>query len=265
MLVRNLYVRYEGARNFALSGISVEITKPGLYIFVGPSGSGKSTLARVLVGLIPHLYRAEVRGEVRVCGVDPVSSGPAALAGVVGYVSQNPELFVTALTVFEELACPLAAMGVLRDEIVRRVREVAEALGIAHLLSARTVDLSGGYLQRVAIASALVLDPPVLILDEPLARLDKRGAVDVSRLIRRLAEERIVVVFEHHLDELLALADWVFVLRDGRICASGRPRDVVRQMLDVDVPEIAEAFALAGFEEPPLSVDEAVDYVSHTV
>lgn len=262
MKVSNLYVRYKGEEFFALEDVSFSAKTGELVLIAGPSGSGKTTLARIIAGLIPHLYPAEVKGEVDIMGINPITQGISKLTGIVGFVSQTPEMFTTSIVVIEELAMSLINRGVPRDEIIEKVMRVAKWLGIEDLLNRSTFELSSGQMQKVTLASVLVDDPLVLVLDEPLARLDKKSCLEVARILRELANNgKLVLVFEHHLDEILPLADRVIVLNKGRIIANAKPRDVVKLLYNIDIPEISEAFLLAKEDFIPLTVDEAEKYV----
>jgi len=259
--VKNLSVRYWGASDYALKNISFTARPGELVLIAGPSGSGKTTLAHTIAGFIPFFYKADVLGEVLIFGKNPVKEGIKALLGLVSFVGQDPEMFTTSLTVFEEIALPLINLGYPKDLILKRVHEISRMLRIDNLLNKLITELSAGQLQKVSLASALAIDPKVLVLDEPLARLDKLTAKSVSILLRKIVEnDKIVLVFEHHLDEVLPLADKVLVLKNGKKVCEGKPHDVIHYLRDVDVPEISESFLLAGFDNPPLTVDEAVKY-----
>jgi len=257
--VENLSIRYYDHKEFAIKDVSFREDR-GLILFAGKTGSGKSTLARALSGLIPHVYPAEVKGSISIFGVNPIKSGPLSLKGIVGYLSQNIELFSFSSTVSEELLIPL--LNVIGDlkEAKRRVREVLNAFRIGNLADKRISEISSGQRQLVMLASTLVLDPKVLILDEPLARLDRKNAIFIASMLKDISKERLVIVFEHHLDELLCLSDKVYVI-DKKILASGKPKDVINFLTGVDIPLITEAFICAKCDEVPLSCEEAADIV----
>ncbi len=258
--VEDLWVRYENGA-YALRGITLSADR-GLVVIAGKTGSGKTTLARCIAGIIPNLYRAHIRGKVRVCGIDP-SEEYYSLAGRIAYIPQNPEMFITHLSVMEEIASYLSNVGADRERILERITWVAEKLNISGILHESTLVLSSGQLQLVAIASALAADVEVLLLDEPLARLDPWNAARISNLLREIADEgRLVLVFEHHMDEILGLADEVYVLDTGRVVASGTPRDILMLLEGIDIPDISEAFLTLYREglvgEIPLSIEEAL-------
>ena len=170
-------------------------SSPGEFVVLaGRSGSGKSTLLRACCGLVPHFHGGEVAGEVEVAGLDVREHGPAELGGAVGFVAQDPETQVVSTTVRAELELPLEMRGEPPAARARAVEEVALALAIPHLLE-RTVDtLSGGELQRVALAAALVTRPRLVLLDEPTSQLDPVAGDELIWLLRRLNEEWGVAV-----------------------------------------------------------------------
>jgi energy-coupling factor transport system ATP-binding protein len=164
--------RYPEAARASLADISVRI-EPGTFTVVaGVSGCGKSTLLRAFCGLVPHFHGGEATGELRVGGLDVRDHGPGELAAVCGTVFQEPETQVVMGGVRAELELPLEHRGEPAGSVARAVEETALGLGVAHLLERRTDTLSGGELQRVAIAAAMVHDPALLVLDEPTSQLD---------------------------------------------------------------------------------------------
>jgi len=266
--VRNLWVKYKDNSNWIIKDISFEAKEGELILIAGESGSGKSTLARAIAGLIPFLFPGTVKGFISVYGKNPLKNGVQSLAGLLSFVGQNPEMFISTLKVFDEIAFPLMNLGVPREEILRRIYEITELLGLRNLLDRLTPELSAGQLQRVALASALVTNPKILILDEPLARLDKKSAIFVASLLRRLADNgKIIIVFEHHLDEILPFSNRVIVIKDGRIIAEGKSLEIIKYLLDVDIPEISEAFVPLYknkvVSKIPITVKEAVKLIDH--
>ena len=179
---------------------------------------------------MPHFHGGELSGSVEVAGTDALEAGPAVLAAAVGYVAQDPEAQVVSTTVAAEIELPLELGGEAPAARSRAVEEVALALAIPHLLG-RTVDtLSGGELQRVALAAALVTRPSLVLLDEPTSQLDPVAGDELVWLLRRLNEEWGVAVLlaEHRLERCLAAADRVIAMdcrRDRlRRRAGGFPR-----------------------------------------
>jgi energy-coupling factor transporter ATP-binding protein EcfA2 len=231
-----LTYRYPEARADALREISLTVERGEFVLLCGRSGSGKSTLLRAGCGLVPHFHGGEISGELEVAGMDVRSNGPAELAAAVGLVAQEPESQVVSATVRAELELPLELRGMEPGARSRAVEEVALALGIDRLIDRTTDTLSGGELQRVALAGALVTRPRLVLLDEPTSQLDPVAGDELISLLRRLNEEWgvSVVLGEHRLERCLAAADRVVALDAGAVAFDGTPRSFLEWALDAD-------------------------------
>ncbi|MBX5476492.1 MAG: ABC transporter ATP-binding protein [Clostridia bacterium] len=272
--VEGLSVRYALADEPALAGVSFEVEPGELCGVTGPHGAGKSTLAYALMGLVPHFFRAEVTGRARLAGHDPIAEGASRLAGDVALCLQNPYNQISGArdTVYDEIAFGLENLGVPPEEIRERVDEAIARFGLTAVAEQNPFACSGGQVQRLAIASAWVMRPRVLILDEPTSQLDPRGAREVEEAVevaRRLGVA--VIVVEHRSEWLAARADRLLVLRAGRPVAAGRARALYAgtSVPDEDLPrpvyaQVArEAARAAGKDaaELPLTEDEAVAHL----
>ena len=170
--IEGLTFRYRRASEPALRDLSLTVEPGEVLLVAGPSGCGKSTLIRAINGLIPHAYRGELSGVVRVNGRPTGEMRLREIGRHVGTVLQDPERQIVASTVASELAFGPENVGIAPDEIGRRMDRVAKQASIGHLLD-RTVDeLSGGERQLITVAGALMLEPSLLVVDEPLANLD---------------------------------------------------------------------------------------------
>jgi energy-coupling factor transport system ATP-binding protein len=260
--ITGLSYRYPGAAERALAGIDLEIGPGELIVLAGRSASGKTTLLRACCGLVPHYHGGEVAGEVEVAGLDVREHGPAELGGAVGLVAQDPETQVVSTTVRAELELPLEIRGEPPGARARAVEEAALALAIPDLLDRTTDSLSGGELQRVALAAALVLRPRLILLDEPTSQLDPVAGDELVWLLRRLNEEwgMAVMLAEHRLERCLAHADRVVALDGGAIAVDGAPEAFLEWALRAD-PELAtpaaRLFDLAGLRPLPAGVKRA--------
>jgi energy-coupling factor transport system ATP-binding protein len=218
---------YPDVQRPALDGVSLSIGAGELVVLAGLSGSGKSTLLRTASGLVPHFHGGKLAGTVSVAGMDTRTRTPAQLAAHVGTLFQDPETQVVMNGVRAELAFPLENRGDSAPAVARGVEEAALALGIAHLLDRPTSQLSGGELQRVALAAALAGRPSLIVLDEPTSQLDPVAGDELFALLRRINDdsEAAVVICEHRLERCLSIADRVIAMADGQIACDAPPRE----------------------------------------
>src|SRR5918992_494920 len=246
----------------SLHDVSLEI-EPGTFtVLAGLSGSGKSTLLRAMCGLVPHFHGGEASGELAVGGLDVREHGPGELAAVCGTVFQEPETQVVMGGVRAELELPLEHRGEPPAALARAVEETALALGVGHLLERCTDTLSGGELQRVALAAAMVHGPELLLLDEPTSQLDPVAGDELVWLLRRLNEDwgTAVVVAEPRLARCLPAADRVIALAGGRVACDAPPREYLAwasEAMPALATPAARLFSLAGLPSRPASVKEA--------
>jgi energy-coupling factor transporter ATP-binding protein EcfA2 len=260
-----LTYRYPEALADALRGVSLTM-EPGEFVLLcGRSGSGKSTLLRAGCGLVPHFHGGTIDGELEVAGMDVRSHGPAELATAVGLVAQEPESQVVSTTVRAELELPLELRGMEPGARSRAVEEVGLALGIDELLERTTDTLSGGELQRVALAAALATRPRLVLLDEPTSQLDPVAGDELISLLRRLNEEWgvSVILGEHRLERCLAAADRVIALDAGAVAFDGGPHAFLEWALDAD-PALATPAARL-FRDAGLPIAVSVREARRTV
>jgi len=260
--VEDLSYTYPRADRPALDAVSLEVPEGEFVLLVGGSGSGKTTLLRAACGLVPHFHGGTIGGSVVVSGRSAAEGGPGEMADLVGLVAQDPESQVVSTTVRSELDLPLRFRGQAAAARARAIEEAALALGIPHLLDRQVSTLSGGELQRVALAAALVTRPPLLLLDEPTSQLDPVAGDELIGLLRRLNEEWGVSVLmaEHRLERVLPSADRVIVMEGGGIAFDGSPRGFQEYAVASDPSHAAPAarvFSSAGADRLPLGVREA--------
>jgi energy-coupling factor transport system ATP-binding protein len=262
LAIEGLTYAYPEAAVPALHDVSATLPPGEFTLLAGRSASGKSTLLRAACGLVPHFHGGEIEGRVEVAGIDAISAGPGELAAVVGYVAQDPETQVVSTTVSAEIELPLEMRGDPPASRARAVEEVALALAIPHLLDRAVDTLSGGELQRVALAAALVTRPRLVLLDEPTSQLDPVAGDELIWLLRRLNEEWGVTVLlaEHRLERCLAAADRVIAMTAGSVGFDGNPRDFLTWAQDADSAletPAARLFSLVGVEPLPVGVRAA--------
>jgi energy-coupling factor transporter ATP-binding protein EcfA2 len=222
----------------ALRDLSLTLDAGEVVALLGPSGSGKSTLLRALAGLVPHFHGGRFAGRVVVAGLDTREARPAELAGTVATVFQDPEDQVVMTIVANEVAFGLENLGVAPGEIWPRVERALESVDALHLWGRKTTELSGGELQRVCLASALALEPRLLLLDEPTSQLDPEAAALFLAAVERLGAT--VVLSEHRVARALELATRVLFLDAGRLLLDA-PRDQAVEWLSAERPLYAEA------------------------
>ena len=229
--LQDVTYRYPGSDKPALNRVSLEIPPGQFCALVGPNGAGKSTLAYTISGFIPHFYRGRLEGTVTVDGKITAQTPLHELVLSAGLIFQNPfnQISGTKFTVREEIAFGLENLGIPAGEMAARVAETMVLLGIEELAERTPVALSGGQMQRVAIASVLAMRPKALILDEPTSQLDPIGSREVFAAVRALAAnaQTTILMIEHKLEWVAEYADRVIALVAGEIVGDGRPQDVL--------------------------------------
>ena len=226
--IANLTVCYGNRK--ALDDITLSIDAGDFVLVTGPSGCGKSTLARCLNGLIPHSLAATLTGRVVIDGIDTAEHTTAELARSVGLVFQNPSAQFFNLTVDEELAFGPRNLGLSEIEVSERIGWALESTGLTGFEERTIATLSGGELQRLAIAAVLAMRPRLLVLDEPTSSLDVSGSRQVMRALARINDAGItVVVIEHRLGVVAQNARRTIVMDAGRIIADGPTTEVLER------------------------------------
>jgi energy-coupling factor transport system ATP-binding protein len=261
----DLTFTYPGADKPALKGLNLQIPDGELCLVMGPSGSGKSTLLRCINGLVPHFSGGSLRGSIRVNELDPARLSPREMSRTVGFVFQDPEAQFVVDRVEDEIAFSLENAGLAKAEMETRVSEAMELLELTRLRSRRLDTLSGGEMQRVAIAAALALKPSVLVLDEPTSQLDPHSAEEVLEALVQLNKQlRLTIILaEHRLERVLPHTGQIIYLSDdfpGGL--SGAPRNVLGEIrLNPPVIILGKAF---GWQPLPLTIDEARECAKNT-
>lgn len=232
--INELNYTYPVATKPSLNGISLQVEEGEFLAIVGNNGAGKSTLCYALAGFVPHYFKGKFEGQVLVAGLDTQKISLNELVLKVGLAFQNPfnQISGAKYTVFEEIAFGLENMGVAREEMVPRVERAMEITGISDLRDRSPYGISGGQQQRVALASILVMDPKVLVLDEPTSQLDPVGSREVFQVIKEMSERGLTVILvEHKVEWIAQYADRVVALHEGQILIEGKPRDVLTSPL----------------------------------
>jgi ABC-2 type transport system ATP-binding protein len=254
--------KYYGQRR-AIGPVSARIEKGEVIGLLGLNGAGKTTTLRVLAcDLLPS------SGTVKVGGIDVVER-PEEVRRKIGYLSDRPPLY-DEMRVREYLQFAFELRGKSAADGRKRVPAVAERIGLARVLDEPVFSLSHGYRQRVGIAQAVVHDPELVVLDEPISGLDPVQIVEMRALVRQLGESHTVIVSSHILSEISETCDRLLVLRDGVIVASGTEEELSQSLLEGvrieltvraessdlarilgvlrAIPEVANAGAIAALE-----------------
>lgn len=242
----------EGARQ--LDGIDLSVGAGECVVLTGASGCGKTTLTRVLNGLCPQLFGGDVTGSYRLGGRDALAMPVHELGASVANVFQDPRSQFFATNTTDEVVLGMENMPMPRDEMELRLAEMRSLLGIERLLDRRIFPLSSGEKQRIAIASAAVMRPQVLVLDEPSANLDAEGIAHLATLLGRLkARGTTIVLSEHRFHYVRDFFDRLVVLEEGRV-ASVYARE---EALALTEGELSRR-GLRGFDERRLVVGGAM-------
>lgn len=273
MECKNVTYTYPLADEPSIRNVSLNIEEGKFYGIVGENGAGKTTLCAILRGFAPSFYQGDIQGEVLVYG-KPIGEYGGELATKIGYVFQNPFTQISGVkeTVFEEVAYGLENFGVPVEEIVERVEAIMKLTHIDSLAEKNPLELSGGQMQRVALASVLVLEPDILIIDEPTSQLDPQGTESVFEIIKMMKDKKkTIILVEHKIDLIAEYADEVLVLRGGKLIAGGDKAQVLSDISlmeqGVQLPQMAilgSRLKEKGFpiSEIPVTEKRAVEIIS---
>jgi energy-coupling factor transport system ATP-binding protein len=228
--INGLSFCYSGSEKKALSDINLDVGDGDFLGIIGPSGAGKSTLTYAINGIVPHHFRGDFYGEVKVGGIDTVESGPEALAKLVGSVFQDIEGQLLASVVEDELLFGLENFDVPRDEVESRVKDALASAGISDLRERAVNSLSGGQKQKVAIAAIIALHPKIIVLDEPTGELDPQSSRRVFETLKELNEKHgvTIVVVEQKIMILCEFAKRLAVMEDGCLILEGGIQEVLQ-------------------------------------
>ena len=228
--LQNVTYKYPLTEKLVLKNVSLDVNEGEFLTVIGPNGAGKSTLCYAISGFIPHFFKGDLEGTIEVDGVQSQSVTLSEWVLNVGLAFQNPfnQMSGAKFTVYDEIAFGLENMGVDPGEMKIRVEEAMALTGITQLAGRSPYSLSGGQQQRVALTSILVMQPKVLVLDEPTSQLDPIGTRDVFGVIRELTKRGMTVILvEHKVEWIASFADRVIALHDGQVLLDGTPGDVL--------------------------------------
>ncbi len=269
--VRDLSFQYPDSGRLALNRLNFSVNAGEFVILCGASGCGKSTLLKLLKKEVAPAGNRQ--GEILFQGKPAEELSYRESAKYIGYVAQNTEGALVTEKVYSELAFGLENFQYDNDHIRMKVSETAISFGIEELFHKKVEELSGGQRQLVNLAAVLVTEPLVLLLDEPVSKLDRIAAEEFINTIRKLSETYgiTIVMAEHNLEDIFSLADRIMVLEDGNLIADEKPEDlsgILKQRnsgtaMMKALPSAVRLFAdRSKALECPLNVREAVRYLS---
>lgn len=263
--LRNVSFSYPGVDKKALNHITLSIKNSDFVVLCGKSGCGKSTLLRHLKkNLIPY---GNMEGEILYNGTEISELDNRVNASEIGFVQQNPDNQVVTDKVWHELAFGLESLGLDNSSIKRRVAEMASFFDIQTWYRKNVSELSGGQKQLLNLASIMVMQPKVLILDEPTSQLDPIAASDFLHTIQKINRDlgTTVIISEHRLEEVFPIADKVIVMDEGKVITYNNPREVGKQLCHAEhkhamfygLPSVMKIYSEVKSEgECPLTIRE---------
>lgn len=221
--IDNISYHYQPGTPFevkAITDLSIDISAGNVHAIVGKTGSGKTTLIHLIAGLLrPTAGQLQIGDDVITATTKKVP-----FRGKVGVVFQYPEQQLFAETVFKDIAYGPTNQGMNGLALTERVQQAIELVGLdPSLLDKSPFALSGGQQRRVALAGVLAMEPKLLILDEPTAGLDKRGAEQLLTLLEKLKQRMTLLIVTHQMDEVARIADRVLVMEQGQLVFTGTP------------------------------------------
>lgn len=273
--IKNFTFSYSQSPRPALRDVNISIEKGEFIGITGPTGAGKTTLACCLNGIIPHFHGGSAQGQINLHGSSIFNRSAAQISRHVGSVFQDPEAQIISLDVEQEIAFGLENQAYPPVEIEKRIAMALDLAGISDLRRRPTAALSGGQKQRVAVASALAMQPEILLLDEPTSELDPVGTEEIFQVLSRLNKEHsiTVIVIEQKTDQLAAHADRILVLNDGSLVMDGEPWQVFSRQAELDsigvrIPQVTRLAGLLGGSDRyalPLTVEQARIFIERLV
>lgn len=268
-----LRYKYPMQDKLALDHLSFAIDKGEFIGIIGENGAGKSTLCQALNGLVPHFHKGAYGGTVTVAGKIVHETSVGELSAIIGMVFENPAVQITGakLTVYEEIAFGLENLGLPRLTIIERVDEAIELLNLTEVRDRSPFALSGGQMQRVAIAAMIAMRPEIMVFDEPTSQLDPRGAAEVFEAIETLSRNGVtVLVVSHQMERLARHADRIMLMHGGRLVAFDTPERLftmdfsgisVRRPVYTEIVRTVQKAGGISAETVPVTLEDAAEWL----
>ena len=221
--VKNLTKKF--GETLALDGVSFDVSKGEVLGFLGPNGAGKSTTMRIIAAFI-----APTSGSVEIGDLD-VADNSLETRKKIGYLPESVPLY-DDMKVVEYLKFIAGIRGIEKSAIKEKIKKMIEVCGLQKVIRRNIGELSKGYRQRVGLAQAMIHDPEVLILDEPTTGLDPNQIAEIRSLIKTLGKNKTVILSTHILSEVSATCSRVIIINNGKIAATGTPKELVSRLKD---------------------------------
>lgn len=269
--ITGLSFSYPNTNGTGLSDMNLSVQKGDFILLFGRSGCGKSTFLKQLKPVIAPFGKR--KGSIEFCGRDITSLSHQEQSTAIGFVSQNPDNQIVTDKVWHELAFGLESLGCDSKTIRLRVAEMASFFGIQDWFYKPVTELSGGQRQILNLASVMVMQPQVLLLDEPTSQLDPIATANFVQMLRKINEELDVTILisEHHLEEVLPVCSRVLFMDGGRLVLDTKPREIGREMNRINsdmaaaLPDCVKIFTAFCSGESPVNVKEAKQWLEATV
>ena len=266
--LQHINYRYPLTSELTIKDLSLKVEPGEVLGLIGSNGSGKTTICNIMRGFIPAFYKGELEGKVIFEDKPLDTSNLGRLAQKIGYAFQNPFTQITGVkySVYDEIGYGLENLSVPRKEANEKVEQVIELLNLQKIRNQNPYDLSGGQKQMVALASVIVLDPELIILDEPTSQLDPSSTLAVYNIVKNLKKQgKTIIIVDHKVDLLAQVCDEIAVIQDGQLVVKGETHHVFSDEKVVaaggQIPEVS-AFYLKKYpksKQVPVTVDEAYE------
>ena len=266
--LQHINYRYPLTSDLTIKDLSLKVEPGEVLGVIGSNGSGKTTVCNIMRGFIPAFYKGELEGKVIFEDKPLDTSNLGRLAQKIGYAFQNPFTQMTGVkyTVYDEIGYGLENLSVPREEANEKVEQVIKLLNLEKIRNQNPYDLSGGQKQMVALASVIVLDPELIILDEPTSQLDPSSTLAVYNIVKNLKKQgKTIIIVDHKVDLLAQVCDEIAVIQDGQLVVKGETHHVFSDEKVVaaggQIPEVS-AFYLKKYpksKQVPVTVDEAYE------
>ena len=212
--LKNIYFRYKGFKEIILKNVNMEALYGEITLLAGMSGSGKSTILNLITGIIPNIIKGDIKGEILINNENIIGKSISEISKMVGVVLQNADSQIIMPHVEEEIAFGLENINMERENIKNKINEICNILSLNK--NAKSKTLSGGEKQRLISGAILAMNPKIIILDEPLANIDKFGAkILLDALLNLKNNGYAIIIIEHRLDMLMKYIDKIYDIKNG--------------------------------------------------